>query len=81
MQAVAMAAGWRLLCLPQSTAPAHLEQGSLRVCLHQLLQAAPVCPRRVFGDVAAALQVQVVHHLADVVMQHIAVAPDALLEL
>lgn len=47
---------------------------------HDFLQHAPVGARGVLGDAAAALKVELVHLLADVVVQHIAVGPDCLLE-
>ena len=59
---------------------ADLVQLSGGVLSHQLLQAAPVCSRHFLGDAAAPLQVELVHLLADVVLQHCALAPDLLLE-
>ena len=57
-----------------------LEGGALWVGGHDLLQHAPVRAGGVLGDAAAALQVELVHLLADVVVQHRAVPPDRLLE-
>lgn len=54
----------------------HLVQGALRMLLNDLLQHPPVCARGELGDAAAALQVQLVHLLGDVVTQHGAAAPD-----
>ena len=50
------------------------------VLLHDLLQHPPVGTRLLLGDAAAALQVQRVHLLADVVLEHRLLPPDALLE-
>lgn len=47
---------------------------------HQLLKAAPVSSWHFFRDAAAALQVQLIHLLADMILQDSAVAPDLLLE-
>ena len=48
---------------------AHLELLSGGVLLHDGLQDAPVCTGLLLGNAAAALQVQGVHLLADVVPQ------------
>ena len=58
----------------------HLVEGALGLRVHNLLQHAPVRARDALGDAAAALQVEFVHLLADVVPQHCGVPPDGLLE-
>lgn len=58
----------------------HLVHFPSGVLGHQLLKAAPVSSWHFFGDTAAALQVQLIHLLADMVLQDGAVAPDLLLE-
>lgn len=57
-----------------------LEGGAVGVGGHNLLQHAPVRTGGVLGDAAAALQVELVHLLTDVVVQHRAVPPDCHLE-
>jgi len=58
----------------------HLVLGALGLRLNDLLQHTPVCARGELGDAAAALQVELIHLLGDVVEQHRVLAPDVLLE-
>ena len=58
----------------------HLVEGALGVGVHDLLQHAPVGAWDVLGDAAAALQIELVHLLADVVAQHRCIPADCLLE-
>ena len=48
--------------------------------LDDLLQHPPVCAGNELWDAAAALQIQLIHLLGDVVAQHCAAAPDVLLK-
>ena len=54
----------------------HLVQGALRMLLNDLLQHPPICTGNELGDAAAALQVELIHLLGDVVAQHCAAAPN-----
>ena len=58
----------------------HLVEGALGLGVHDLLQHAPVRARDGLGDAAAALQVELVHLLADVVPQRRGAPPDGRLE-
>ena len=58
----------------------HLVENALGLGVHDLLQHVPVGVRDVLGDAAAALQIELVHLLADVVAQHRRIAADCLLE-
>ena len=44
--------------------------------LNDLLQHPPICTGNELGDAAAALQVELIHLLGDVVAQHCAAAPN-----
>ena len=58
----------------------HLVEGALGLRVHDLLQHAPVRAGDGLGDAAAALQIELVHLLADVVPQHRGAPPDGPLE-